>query len=69
MNDVIPEILINSSVINTEMPVNSPVDWLIEKEIVDDDVIPEIPVNSSVNTPLSENKITIDYWGDCEFSR
>ena len=59
VNDIIPEIPINSSVINTEMPVNSPVDGLIEKEIVND-VIPEILVNSSVNKPLSENKITID---------
>ena len=59
VNDIIPEIPINSSVINTEMPVNSPVDGLIEKEIVND-VIPEIHVNSSVNKPLSENKITID---------
>ncbi len=59
VNDVIPEIPINSSIINIEMPVNSPMDGLIEKEI-EHDVIPEISVNSSVNKPLSKNEITID---------
>ena len=59
VNDIIPEIPINSSVINTEMPVNSPMDRSNKEEIVND-VIPEIPINSSVNKSLSENKITID---------